>query len=76
MAKKKKEKVDRPKMLNFGASKPRIKGGGRAPGPSWIRLCIPSKFFQRGAYSTSQQTHIHSSGKAGNPQGLPFGKLL
>ena len=27
-------------MLNFGASKPRVKGGARAPGaPPWIRTC-------------------------------------
>ena len=27
-------------MLNFGASKPRVKGGARAPGPPpWIRAC-------------------------------------
>ena len=25
-------------MLNFVASKPRVKGGG--PGPPWIRTCI------------------------------------
>ena len=29
-------------MLNFGASKPRVKGGARAPGaPPWIRTCKP-----------------------------------
>ena len=30
-------------MLNFGASKPRVKGGARAPRapPPWIRTCLP-----------------------------------
>ena len=28
-------------MLNFGASKPRVKGGGPGPpGPPWIRACL------------------------------------
>ena len=27
-------------MLNFGASKPRVKGGGGLGGPSWIRTWV------------------------------------
>ena len=33
-------------MLNFGASKPRVRGGARAPGPPpWIRTCIRKNNF-------------------------------
>ena len=28
-------------MLNFGASKPRVKGG---PGPPWIRACMLPRY--------------------------------
>ena len=33
-----------PKMLNFGASKPRVKGGPGPRGPPWIRTCIILSF--------------------------------
>ena len=33
-------------MLNFGASKPRVRGGARAPGaPPWIRTCFDKTEF-------------------------------
>ena len=36
------EKLNRAKMLNFGASKPRVKGGW-PPGAPWIRTCKPQR---------------------------------
>ena len=30
-------------MFNFGASKPRVKGGAGPPGPPWIRACTDNQ---------------------------------
>ena len=33
-------------MLNFGASKPRVRGGPGPRGPPWIRTCFPKCFTE------------------------------
>ena len=60
-------------MLNFEASKPGIKGGGRALLDPLVHS-VKILSTRRVLYLTTN--HIHSSGKVGNPQGLPFGTLL
>ena len=42
-------------MLNFGASKPRVKGGPVPPGPPWIRTCIKETKVSSNVISVNMQ---------------------
>ena len=50
-------------MLNFGASKPRVKGGGPGPrGPPWIRTCheIKNKLVPRSGKALVETKNLHA----------------
>ena len=50
-------------MLNFGASKPRVKGGGPGPrGPPWIRACNEDWNFSIFWHSSKLSKDNHDMG--------------
>ena len=52
-------------MLNFGASKPRVKGGDGPPGPPWIRTCRWKDIAQELDVSCKQKNDVREENQYG-----------